>query len=99
MAAMNDANKAKIARIFARRIYNVATSNLAHDNIVAAATALDNALEGLPAALPNAMQSVVVNLNLVLPDPFKTTATIPQKSAFLAILMGVKYGYITTGGE
>lgn len=98
MAAMSAADIAKAARIYARQVNGIAIS-VNHDDIVAAVTALDNAFEGLPTALPNQAQSVALNMNAVLPDPYKSAASTPQKSALLAIWAGVKYGWITSGGN
>ncbi len=96
MASMSTADRNKAARITADQIFgktgDTATLNLA--DILAAVISQDDALEGLPTALPNVLLSLAQNLNLVLPDPFKTTATQSQKAAMFAITVGVKYGYL-----
>jgi hypothetical protein len=101
MAALSTSERNRAARIWARRVYaeEGATAALSHANIAAAVAALDDAFEGLPTALPNQGQSVALNLNAVLPEPFKGTATTAQKSTLLAVWAGVKYGYIPAGGE
>lgn len=100
MAAMSTADRNKAARIFARRVFDADNvADLTHADILAAVGAIDDAFEDVPTALPNQAQSVANNLNLSLPDPFKATADVDEKAALLAIWAGVKYGYITSGGD
>lgn len=99
MAVMSDADRAKSARVFARRVYSNDACNLSHADILAAVVALDAAFEDVPTNLPNQAQSVANNLNILLPDPFKATANVTQKATLLAVWAGVKYGFITSGGD
>lgn len=96
MALMSAADKAKAARWLGNKLYveGGATANLHHDDLVAAIDAIDGAMDGLPPALPNQAQSITLNLNTALPEPFKGTATTPQKSWAVIAWAGVKYGSI-----
>ena len=99
MAALSTAERNRAARIIARRIYRNSTAALTHADIFAAVGAEDDAFERVPTLLPNQLQSVALNLNAVLPEPFKSTATVAQKSVLLAVWAGVKYGELSMGGE
>ena len=96
MAAMSDADKNRAARILGKRIFVDANANatMTHTELVAAVSAIDGAMEGTPAQLPNQTQNITNNLNIALPEPFKTTAQVDQKSALLAVWAGVKYGLL-----
>lgn len=98
MAALSQAEQNRVARLWARDNYSAITAGLTHADVLAAVSALDAAMEAAPTALPNQGQSVALNFNAVLPDPFKTTATTPQKSSLIAYWVGVKYGAIPSGG-
>lgn len=99
MAALSTPERNRAARLIARKIYRTNTATLSHADILAAVGAVDDAMEGLPASLPNQAQSVALNLNTALPEPFKGTATTAQKSVLLGVWAGVKYGEMPTGGE
>lgn len=96
MAAISTPEKNRCARVLANRIFveAVATATLTHDDLVAAVGAVDAMMEGLPTALGNQSQSIALNINAGLPDPFKSTATVSQKSALVAVWAGVKYGLL-----
>lgn len=99
MAVMSDADRNKAARILGRKLYNGTVANCNHADLLAAVMVIDDAMEAVPTGLPNQAQSIALNLNAILPDPFKATATQPQKATLLAVWAGVKYGLITTGGD
>lgn len=92
MAALSSTDQQRAARLLARTLFHVQTATVHHSDLVAAVAAVDGAMEGLPAALPNPTQSVAVNLNTSLPEPVKSTLTTTQKSILLAVWAGVKYG-------
>ena len=96
MAALSAAERNRAARLLAKTIYvdALTTASLNHSDILAAIAATDDAMEGLPPALPNQAQSVALNLNTSLSEPFKSTATVSQKSLLLGIWAGVKYGVL-----
>jgi hypothetical protein len=93
---MSTDERARAARMLGRKIFEeaLATATLDLTALIAAVAAVDNAQADTPAAMPNQGSSVALNLNALLPEPFKTVASTPQKSALLAITAGVKYGLL-----
>ena len=85
--------KADVARELARRLYATATANLNHDNLVAAVSAIDNAMDALPPALG---QSLTVKQNLIAarPEPFKSNSTAQQKALVLMLWVMKETGII-----
>lgn len=94
MALMSASDRARAARILTVEIYvrpnSIAIMN--YDALLAAIGAIDDAMEGTPASMPNQGQSVALNLNAMLSEPFKSTASPAQKSTALGIWAQVKYG-------
>lgn len=76
--------KADVARELARRLYQSATANLNHDDLVAAVSAIDAAMDVLPPALGQAL-TVKQNLIASLPEPFKSGSTAQQKALVLML--------------
>ena len=82
--AMSDADRRTAARHLARQMFVVAekTANMNLDDLFAAIGAIDDFFVGLASDLTGA-QTVEVNLNNALPQPFKGTATIGEKALAL----------------
>lgn len=100
MAAMSDVDRHKAARIIGRQwtaAGNVAT--VTHADLFAAVGAIDDAMEGTAANLPGTGgQSIAVRLNASLPSPVSGTA-VAFRSLLVAVWVGVKYGFVTSGGD
>src|SRR5262245_49922817 len=100
MAAMSDADKNKCARIFARQVYGSNGANCNHTDLFNAFDYFDDAMENTADNLPGtAGQTCQARLNLTLTDPVATNATVAQKGTLVAIWAGVKFGFITSGGD
>jgi hypothetical protein len=100
MAVMSDADRNKAARIIARKwVEDGNTANFHHGDYVAAVGALDDAFENTAANLPGtAGQTIAVRLNAALPSPF-SGATQSHKSLLAGVTLGIKYGFVTSGGD
>ena len=100
MAVMSDPDRNKAARITARQWSasgNIAT--VGHADYLAAVGAIDDAFEATVATLPGtAGQSIAVRLNAAFPAPF-SAVSVSLKSLLVAVWVGVKYGFVTTGGD
>lgn len=92
MAAMSDADKAKVARIFARKYYNGNAATAAHDSIVSAVTALDDAYENVPTLLTNQLSPLKTAISQELPEPFASAASASLKAALHVVYTVVKFG-------
>jgi hypothetical protein len=94
MPAITAAQKAKAARKLARRFFvdQRKTATVTLDHIEDAIQAIDDAFEGLPGDLPNQAKSLTANLNLSLPEPFKTKADAEVQNALVAFYFGFKFG-------
>lgn len=99
MAVMSDADRNKAARIVARQWAQDNTATVTHADYLAAVAAMDDALEGPASALNGTSgQALAVRLNAALPDPFSGVSQ-PLKSLLFAVTIGVKYGYLSAGGD
>jgi hypothetical protein len=99
---MSDADRNRAARIVARHIYGPggATAVCHHGDLLAAVIALDGALEGTAGSLPGtAGQSLAARLNQTLPEPAISNLSTSEKALLFGIMAGVKYGWITSGGD
>ncbi len=82
---MSETDKIDVLRQFARRVYGElgATADLNTANLKAAIDSIDDTFNSLASTLTQG-QTVEINFNANFPEPFKSTATVPQKALALA---------------
>lgn len=100
MAVMSAADRARVARIFARQVYGGSTVCIVnHTDLVTNVGLMDDMLENTAANLPGtAGQSIAVRLNAVWQAPV-SGISVAERSTLFSILISVKYGFIVGGGE
>lgn len=88
MADLTNSQRIKCGRAFALRAYQElnSTANLTKDDIKAAVDATDDWIDDNQASF-----------NTALPNPFKTTATLDQKTILFVIVALERAGLLTQG--
>lgn len=102
MAVMSDADRSKAARIVARKLYGELgqPGTCMHTDILNGVIAFDVALEGTAESLPGSgAQSIALRLNQTLPEPVATQFSVADKAVLFGVTIGVKYGWIVSGGD
>lgn len=93
--ALIAADRQDAARQLARKLFveTTATANLSLTDIRAAIDSVDDTFDALASALAGTA-TVQQNVNIRLPEPFKTTATAGQKASIVAYVAMKRGGLI-----
>lgn len=93
--AMTDADRQQSARALAKALWKdgALTANMHLGDLKNAVVAVDQGLDSLVGS-HLATDTIEVALNKLLPEPFKSTATVAQKGLLLAYVAMKRYGVL-----